>query len=163
MERPNLVEPSAAAEPRPAAQTALARSAITVLLAVACGACNVIGLERPTQPPVSWNVDVPVPIATNELVQQGGDGVTLFPASPTGAIVGVDYGYQMPPCGIRGLIDVDGSFWDAIDVEPSSHDYGVDNGTFRLISPIRATFTTPDRLVLHLERHRGSKTFGYCL
>ena len=65
--------------------------------------------------------------------------MTFLPASPKGAVLGVDYDYTMPMCGTLGPIDVDGSFWDA-----DGSDGGLDGrtGVFRLVTPFDAVFTT---------------------
>ena len=38
----------------------------------------------------------------------------------------------MPHCGIHSPIDVDGSFWDAVGIDPTSVDFDGVLGTFRL-------------------------------
>ena len=57
----------------------------------------------------------------------------------------------MPHCGVWSPIDVDGSFWDAVDApeDPASFD-GVP-GSFRLTSSTEATFTVSHGGVLHLD------------
>ena len=122
---------------------------------------------RPSNPPVTWGVNVPEPdasaVANQPELARTSDGVTLLPISPTGGIVGVQYGYDMPHCGVRGAIDVDGSFWDPADPNTDQVSYDGANGTFRLVSANDAEFTTPYQEPLRLRRHAGAKTFPYCM
>jgi hypothetical protein len=104
----------------------------------------------------------PEVIAAQSVVARGPNSVTLLPISPTGAVVGTDYGYDMPHCGINSPIDVDGSFWDAVGVPPDSVDFDGQPGTFRLVSPTEATFTASDGKILQLVRHSGAKEFRFC-
>lgn len=138
------------------------RVATTVLLLLTGTGCG--EAAYPTPAPVTWAVDVPAPVATYVLLARddAAGRMTLLPASPTGAALNVDYAYRMPNCGIRGLIDVDGSFWDAVGERDNPYDYSFAAGTFRLTSSSTATFTEPSREVLRLERHRGPKEFGAC-
>ena len=102
--------------------------------------------------------------AADDMVQRtsvgSGDGfVTFLPASPSGAVLGVDYGYAMPHCGALGPIDVDGSFWD---VEAGGS--GVDGlaGVFRLVTPNDAVFKANAGPSVNLTRHDGPKRFPIC-
>ena len=92
----------------------------------------------------------------------GPDSITLLPISPTGAVVGVTYGFDMGHCGISSEIDVDGSFWDAVGVPQDSVDFDGWPGTFRLTSRNDATFTTTGGAALRLVRHAGAKEFRFC-
>lgn len=131
-------------------------------LALLLAACGQAVYRTPA--PATWAVDGPAPVATYVLLAQddAAGKMTLAPASPTGAMLSVDYAYRMPNCGIRGLVDVDGSFWDAVGERDNPYDYSLAAGMFRLTSSSSATFTEPSREVLHLERHRGPKEFGSC-
>jgi hypothetical protein len=104
----------------------------------------------------------PEVIAAQAVVARGPNSITLLPISPTGAVVGTDYAYDMPHCGINSPIDVDGSFWDAVGVPPDSVDYDGRPGTFRLKTTTEATFTAVDGKILHLARHAGAKEFRLC-
>ena len=101
-------------------------------------------------------------VANQPVVARGSDSITLLPISPTGATVGVAYGYDMPHCGINSPIDVDGSYWDAVGLAPDSADFDGLPGTFRLASHDTAAFTRSDGLVLRLVRHTGPKEFRIC-
>ena len=105
---------------------------------------------------------VPQRAGRQPVVARGADSITLLPISPTGAVVGADYAYDMPHCGINSPIDVDGSFWDAVGVAPTSVDFDGSPGTFRLVSLTEATFTASDGRILHLMRHAGAKEFRPC-
>jgi hypothetical protein len=127
------------------------------------------------QPAVVWGTRVPGPapeaVANRPVVARGESSITLLPISPSGAVIGVAYGYDMPHCGISSPIDVDGSFWDAVGVPPNSFEVGVppnsvdfdgQAGTFRLTSHITAEFRRRDGAVLQLVRHDGPKEFLIC-
>jgi len=129
--------------------------------AVVLGGCAASPAHSP--PVASWGVDVPEATVANPVVGRSRDSITLLPVSPRGATVGVDYAYDMPHCGIHSPIDVDGSFWDAVGIDPGSADFDGTLGTFRLVTPHEATFTRRDGAVLQLVRHAGAKSFGFCL
>jgi len=115
---------------------------------------------------VVWAEQVPSPppeaIENQPAVARGPNTTTLMPISPRGAIVGVAYGFDMPHCGIKSPIDVDGTFWDAVGVPADTVDFDGVSGTFRLITPMQAVFTRSDGRTLDLVRHTGPKAFGSC-
>lgn len=141
------------------------RLATILAILVIAAACTPVAY--PTPAPVVWGVNVPEAapevIASQPVLGRRDDGLTLLPVSPTGAVVGTSYSYAMPLCGIRSPIDVDGSFWDAIDLQENPVTFDGTNGTFRLTSHTTAEFTSPYGPVLHLIRHSGSKDFGFCM
>lgn len=104
----------------------------------------------------------PDAVASQPVVARGADSITLLPISPSGATVGIAYGYDMPHCGINSPIDVDGTFWDAVGIAPDSVDFDGQPGTFRLASHDAAEFTRSDGRVLTLVRHEGPKEFRFC-
>ncbi|MES2210785.1 MAG: hypothetical protein V4515_11465 [Chloroflexota bacterium] len=126
------------------------------------------GCAFSTSPPtVAWANRVPTPgpeaIANQPVIERGIGTVTLAPISPRGAVLGVDYAYDMPHCGIRSPIDVDGSFWDAVGVAPNSVDFDGSSGTFRLTDATTAIFTQASTgRQLQLLRHDGPKVFPTC-
>lgn len=140
------------------------RLAGALVLAMFVVGCAEFG--RLTPAPVVWGDSVPEAapeaIAAQPVVARTSNSITLLPISPTGAVIGTDYAYALPHCGIRSPIDVDGSFWDAVDLPPDPVQFDGLPGTFRLTSPNNATFTAPDGSVLHLARHGGAKQFGFC-
>ena len=115
-------------------------ASLVVLLAVSLSACG------PTDTTVVWEQRVPSPapaaVENQQVIARGAGTITLLPISPRGAVIGVAYGYDMPHCGIKSPIDVDGSFWDAVDVPADTVEFDGVTGTFRLISPTAAVFTT---------------------
>lgn len=119
----------------------------------------------PVSSPVVWGDRVPTAapevVAKQPAVARRGT-FTLQPISPTGAAVGMAYGYEMPHCGINSPIDVDGSFWDPVGIAPGSVDFDGHQGTFRLTSHDAAQFTRSDGQVLKLIRHEGAKAFRGC-
>ncbi len=136
-------------------------------IAVLVWAFLVAGCSRPPAPSaVPWGDRVPEAapeaIAGQPVVTRGPDSITLLPISPPGATIGVSYSYDTPHCGINGAIDVDGSFWDAVRIASDSVDFDGRRGTFRLVSPSTAVFTSSDGRVLNLVRHLGSKEFRIC-
>jgi hypothetical protein len=94
-----------------------------------------------------------------QVVARSALSVTVLPASPRGAAVGTDYAYAMQMCGTAGPIDVDGSFWDA-----TGDGSGLDSqsGTFRLLAPDSAQFSTASGRSILLTRHHGAKEFPIC-
>ena len=132
-----------------------------VLALTALVACQVV---QPRPADVVWGDRVPstAPDATQHVVARGATTLVLLPTSPTGAQVGVIYQYDMPHCGIGSPIDVDGSFWDALDPPTDPVLVGGQRGTFTLETATVATFVADNGLVLHLTRHAGAKEFFYC-
>lgn len=138
----------------------LAALSIAAVVTVACQAWN------PIPPPVVWTDRVPAPdpsaVAARPILARGSNTLTLLPISQTGAQIGVDYRYDMPHCGVGSPIDVNGSFWDAVDVPADPVIFDARPGVFRLVSSTTATFTATSVGVLHLVRHNGAKEFFYC-
>ena len=139
-----------------------AAASIFVVVAAAC---------TPSVPPpaplvVAWRDRVPTAapdaVAAQPVVTTGPATITLLPISPSGALVGISYAYDMPHCGINGAIDVDGSFWDAVGIAPNSVDFDGQAGRIRLTSPNEADFTADNGRVVHLIRHAGPKAIPYC-
>jgi hypothetical protein len=139
----------------------LLMSALVAVIAFACSA-----LPAPTPVATPWRDRVPEAgpeaIAAQPVLARTNTSITLLPISPIGAMVGVGYGYEMPHCGINSPIDVDGSFWDAVDVAPNSLDFDGQRGTFRLTSPTEATFAASTGRILRLVRRVGAKEFRFC-
>jgi hypothetical protein len=141
------------------------RLAVLVVCATIAAACATT-VPVPTPTTTAWGPRVataaPDAAAAQEVVARGTDTITLLPISPAGAAVGIAYAYNMPHCGIAGPIDVNGSFWDAVGVDPASVDFDGQPGFFRLSSPTAATFTTATGDLLRLVRHDGAKQFRLC-
>ena len=133
---------------------------VVVLIATACGG------QRPVPVAAIWTDHVPTPPPdareADRSVPGPRGGTWLLPISPTGAEIGVDYGYVTPHCGIRSPIDVDGSFWDPVGEPADSVEFAGRVGTVRLDSPTEATFTSDDGAILRLVRHAGAKDFPGC-
>jgi hypothetical protein len=127
----------------------------------------VAACASPAPSAVTWLDRVPEAapeaVADQPVVARGRDTITLAPISPRGAVVGIPYDYDMPHCGINGAIDVDGTYWDAVDIAPDSVDFDGAVGTFRLRSAATAVFTGSDGRALELVRHEGVKQFPGCL
>jgi len=124
------------------------------LLVAACGPQPLVATwtdHVPSPPPEAYEV---------QAVDPNGSGT--FPISPRGAVVGVAYRYDMPHCGIRSPIDVDGSYWDAVGEPEGSVRFDGRTGVFRLVSATEATFTSDDGQLLRLVRHDGAKSFPGC-
>lgn len=138
------------------------RAVAALALAFLVAGCSPLVVSSP----VAWGDQVPTAapsaVANQPVVSRGSNSITLLPISPSGAAIGVTYGYDMPHCGIHSPIDVDGSFWDAIGIAPDSVDFDGQPGTFRLVSANTAEFTRADGQVLNLVRHEGSKEFRFC-
>lgn len=130
-------------------------------------ACLIAGCSLlPAPSNVAWGDRVPEAapeaVANQPVVARGANSITILPISPSGATVGITYGYDMPHCGINSPIDVDGSFWDAVGIAPDSVDFDGQTGTFRLASHDAAEFIRSDARVLNLVRHDGPKEFRLC-
>jgi hypothetical protein len=117
--------------------------------------------------PETWGDRVPTIApdveANRPVVTSWPDGVTLAPVSVRGALIGQPYGYDMPHCGLQSPIDIDGSFWDAPDVQGDPVAFDGQSGVFVLVDADHAMFTTRDgSLTVALVRHDGPKRFPYC-
>ena len=135
------------------------RAVAALAFALLVAGCSPLAVTSP----VVWGSQVPTPdpsaAADQSVVARGPDSITLSPISPSGANIGVSYGYTMPHCGIGSPIDVDDSYWDAIGISQDSVDFDGQRGTFRLVTANAAQFTRSDGQVLNLVRHEGSKEF----
>src|SRR5262249_29500578 len=135
------------------------KAALVMAVALAAG-CSTTTTQR-TPPPGVWGANVPeadaATVAAQPVVARRNGFITLLPISPTGGVVGVDYGYAMPHCGTHSPIDVDGSFWDALPFGGDPVTFDGATGTFRLTSPVTASFTDTSGRVLRLVRHTGAK------
>jgi hypothetical protein len=148
-------------------QLRVALLAAVTALAAACQSTVPVPSSAPaTSAPVTWGEMVPAPaadiLANRPVVTSGPSSVTFLPISPTGAQIGIVYGYNMPHCGINSPIDVDGSFWDAVDEPSDSVEFDGQQGTFRLDTNDRATFVATNGKELRLARHSGAKEFRLC-
>jgi len=137
--------------------------AVTVLtLAFLVAGCSLFAASSPA----AWGDRVPTADPAAEINQpilaRSSTSIILLPISPSGATIGVAYGYDTPHCGISSAIDVDGSFWDAVGITPDSSHFDGQPGTFRLVSANTAEFTSADGQVLNLVRHEGAKEFRFC-
>ena len=137
---------------------------LAALIAATTAACSTTAY--PTPAPVVWGIDVPTPgpaaIDSQPVVSRQDGRHTILPISPTGAVIGIAYMYEMPHCGISSPIDVDGSFWDHVNVPDDPVQFDGSPGMFRLDTPTTATFTDRTGAILKLVRHVGPKEFGFC-
>lgn len=140
------------------------RQVLIAAMLAAIAACSTTAYRTPA--PVVWGINVPEPdasaISAQPVISRRDGKLTLLPISPTGAVVGTDYAYEMPHCGIHSPIDVDGSFWDAVTQPADPVQFDGSPGTFRLTTAKTATFTDTAGQVLQLVRHSGAKEFGPC-
>ncbi len=125
---------------------------LSALLLAGCSLLAATVGPRPTAPAAG-------DLAERHVVARGADSVTFLPASPKGALLGIDYDYTMPHCGTGGPIDVDGSFWDI-----EGDGVGMDGliGVFRLVGLNDAVFTPTGGVPVRLARHNGPKEFPFC-
>lgn len=135
------------------------KAMLALILAVLVGGCSLL-------PGPAWGDRVattaPAAVANQPVVGRGPSSITLMPISPRGAVIGVEYGYDMPHCGILSPIDVDGSFWDAVGEPADPVAFDGQQGAFRLSTTDTAVFTRADGLALDLTRHSGPKEFQLC-
>ena len=125
---------------------------VAVLLLAGCSLLPTTPGPHPTAPAAD-------DMTGRQVVGRGADSVTFLPASPTGAVLGTEYDYKIPMCGMMGPIDVDGSFWDA---SGSGDGLNGEVGVFRLVTPSDAVFTAKDGRSVSLTRHDGPKQFPIC-
>lgn len=101
----------------------------------------------------------------------GPTGGTIFQPSSVQIEEGVAYRFTLGHCGLLSPVDVDGSFWDAVDgvdAAGASLDLGSDgemiNATAGLLVVIddEARFRTETGSVVRFERHIGEKEFPGC-
>lgn len=128
---------------------------LPLVVAVLLAGCSLLPTTPRPHPPAP---------AADDMVQRqsvgSGDGfVTFLPASPSGAVLDVEYGYTMPHCGALGPIDVDGSFWD---VKAGGGVVDGLAGVFRLVTPNDAVFKANEGPSVNLTRHNGPKQFPIC-
>ena len=124
-------------------------------------ACLIAAFSTTPTPSAAPSASAPV-TSVNLVVTHGPDSVTLRPSSAPGRTVGVAFDYEMPHCGINSPIDVDGSFWDALNVRLDLVEFDGAVGSFRLVSKANAAFTRSDGRILNLVRHDGPKEFRLC-
>jgi len=128
---------------------------VVVLLFEACAPLPDWGDRVPTIAPAAE--------ASRPVITMGPDGLTLTPISVPGALIGRAYRYDMPHCGLFSPIDIDGSFWDPINVGGDLTRFDGQAGTFILVDRDHATFTTSEeRHTVTLVRHEGPKQYPFC-
>jgi hypothetical protein len=97
-------------------------------------------------------------------------GTILLPASAQVA-TGVPYRFSLGHCGLMSPVDVDGSFWEAlegVDAEGGQIDLGADSEMINATSGIivvnddEARFRTDSSSVVRFERHDGEREFPGC-
>ena len=152
----------------------LVRSLVaTLLLAVAGCAADAGSPPESTDP---WAAigeavrDMPPDIERAE-GRIGPTGGTILEPSSVQIEEGVAYRFNLGHCGLYSPVDVDGSFWDAIEgVDPDGGPLDLDtdgetiNATGGLIVVIgdEARFRTETGSVIRFERHFGEKEFPGC-
>ena len=151
--------------------------AVVVLLASAACAGDV---DR-TDPPLSSDPFEDVPTGDAREIPPGGPpgesrigptgGLTFDPTSAR-LEHGVPYRFSLQHCGLHSPVDVDGSFWDAIDgVTPNGRRIDLEsdgemiNSTPGVIVVIgdEARFLTESGSVIRFARHEGDKEFPGCM
>jgi hypothetical protein len=150
--------------------------ALTVLLASAACATDGVETDQPLQS-VSFE-DVPIaqvrelppsgPFVEGRIGPTGG---TIFDPSSAALEPAVAYRFSLGHCGLLSPVDLDGSFWDAIDgvtADGQPLDLGNDgemiNATAGVIVVIgdEARFKTDTGSVVRFARHDGEKEFPGC-
>jgi hypothetical protein len=101
----------------------------------------------------------------------GPNGLTIFDPSSAPLEEAVVYRFSLGHCGLYSPVDVDGSFWDAIDgVAPNGQPLDLEsdgemiNATSGVIVVIgdEARFRTDTGSVIRFSRHDGEKEFQGC-
>lgn len=103
--------------------------------------------------------------------RRGPGGGTILEPSSVPIEHGVAYEFNLGHCGLRSPVDVDGSFWDAVDGMASDGgpldldaDAEMINATPGVIA-VRgdeARFRTESGSVVRFERHAGDQEFPGC-
>ena len=151
--------------------------ALGTLLVIAASATDAVQTDQLLQS-VSFE-DVPVaevremppsgPFVDGRIGPTGG---TIFDPSSAALEPAIAYRFSLGHCGLHSPVDVDGSFWDAIDgVTPNGRplDLGNDsemiNATAGVIVVIgdAARFRTDTGSVVRFARHEGDKEFPGCM
>ena len=86
----------------------------------------------------------------------------FLPESPRMAQRVIDFSFGH--CGLSSPIDVDGSFWDPIGQVDSDAPDAINSsiGTFSLVGPADAVFTSRTGFTVHLRRHQGARNLQGC-
>ena len=151
--------------------------ALSTLLATAACATDAVQTDQPGQS-VSFE-DVPVaevremppsgPFAEGRIGPTGG---TIFDPSSASLEPAVAYRFSLGHCGLLSPVDVDGSFWDAIDGVTGdgrpldlANDSEMINASAGVIVVIgdEARFRTDTGSVVRFARHEGEKEFPGCM
>lgn len=154
-------------------------SPLVVALALAVVACSAAPV--PSDSPVALTFDAVEWSAPRSLPLSGPGTGALMPTPdaafgwvPTSDPIehGVGYRFTLGHCGLHSPVDVDGSFWDAIegfDATGAPLDLGRNeemiNATPGVIVVIgdEARFRTESGILVRFERHRGDKAFAACM
>ena len=101
----------------------------------------------------------------------GVNGGTVFRPSSVPIEHGVPYRFSLGHCGLLSPVDVDGSFWDALDgmtaggapldLEGDAEMNHATDGVFAVIGD-EARFRSASGAVVRFERHPGDKEFVAC-
>ena len=115
--------------------------------------------------------DLPLNFESREEGRPGPNGGTVFDPISAPIDDAIAYRFELGHCGLNSPVDVDGSFWDAIDGTTNSGaalDLAADgemiNATQGAIVVIgdAMRFRTATGSVVRLERHLGEKEFPGC-
>ena len=143
--------------------------ALMTLVLAGCGAAG----EAPTSDP--WTIegavrDLPPDIERTE-GRPGENGGTVLESSSVQIEEGTAYRFSLGHCGLFSPVDLDGSFWDAVEghdadgrpIDLRTHVEMI-NATSGLIAVVgdEARFRTDSGLVVRFERVFGSKEFPAC-
>ena len=151
--------------------------ALGTLVSIAACASDGVPTDQPLQS-VSFE-DVPIadvremppsgPFLDGRIGPTGG---TIFGPSSAALEPAVAYRFSLGHCGLHSPVDVDGSFWDAIDgVGPTGQPLDLEsdsemiNATAGVIVVIgdEARFRTETGSVIRFARHEGDKEFPGCM
>ena len=102
----------------------------------------------------------------------GPNGLTIFDPSSARLQEAVVYRFSLGHCGLHSPVDVDGSFWDAIegigpngrpiDLETDGEMINATSGVIVVIGD-EARFRTDTGSVIRFARHEGEKEFPGCM
>ena len=141
---------------------------VSALLVVGCTADTVVSAFDDVS--MENARDLPVSLGSRE-GRPGPDGGTVFDPLSNAIEHGAPYRFSLGHCGLLSPVDVDGSFWDAVDGTTSTGDeldldadsemINATNGLIVVIDD-EARFRTASGSVVRFVRHAGEKEFPGC-
>ena len=152
---------------------------LALIVLLASTACAPGGDPTDSAPESIRFEDIPIDEATEmpaggpfEEGRIGPNGLTIFDPSSAPLEEAIVYRFSLGHCGLHSPVDVDGSFWDAIegigpngrplDLETDGEMINATSGVIVVIGD-EARFRTDTGSVIRFARHEGEKEFPGCM